>query len=55
MVLNVYRNRSAYWGRGEGGKGVWRWGGGGREIILVLVDRVAFIDPLSLHYQFHKK
>ena len=26
MVLNVHRNRTAYWGRGEGGKGVWRWG-----------------------------
>ena len=26
MVLNVYRNHKAYWGRGEGGKGVWRWG-----------------------------
>ena len=27
MVLNVHRNHKAYWGRGEGGKGVWtRWG-----------------------------
>ena len=27
MVLNVHRNRTAYYGRGEGGKG---YGGGGR-------------------------
>ena len=26
MVLNVHRNRTAYQGRGERGKGVWRWG-----------------------------
>ena len=25
MVLKVYRIHKAYWGRGEGGKGVWRW------------------------------
>ena len=29
MVLNVHRNRTAYQGRGEGGKGAWRWGGEG--------------------------
>ena len=29
MVLNVRRNQKAYKGRGEGGKGVWRWGLGG--------------------------
>ena len=28
MELNVHRNSTAYWGRGEGGKGVWRWGRG---------------------------
>ena len=33
MVLNVHRNHEAYWGRGEGGKGVWRWGE--REIIYL--------------------
>ena len=33
MVLNVHRNHKAYWGRGEGGKGVWRWGK--REIIYL--------------------
>ena len=33
MVLNVHRNRTAYWGRGEGGEGVWRWGE--REIIYL--------------------
>ena len=26
MVLNVHRNHKAYEGRGDGGKGVWRWG-----------------------------
>ena len=26
MVLNVHRNHKVYWGRGEGGEGVWRWG-----------------------------
>ena len=26
MVLNIHKNRKAYWGRGEGGGGVWRWG-----------------------------
>ena len=31
MVLNVHRNRTAYQGRGERGKGVKRWGE--REII----------------------
>ena len=31
MVFNVHRNHKAYWGREEGGKGVWRWGE--REII----------------------
>ena len=31
MVLNVHRNYKAYKGRGEGGKGLWRWGE--REII----------------------
>ena len=31
MVLNVHRNRKAYKGRREGGKGAWRWGE--REII----------------------
>ena len=25
MVLNVHRNHKTYSGRGEGGKGVWRW------------------------------
>ena len=35
MVLNVHRNHKAYQGRGEGGKGVWRWGG--REIIYLLL------------------
>ena len=33
MVLNVHRNHKAYWGRGEGGKGAWRWGE--REIIYL--------------------
>ena len=33
MVLNVHRNHKVYQGRGEGGKGVWRWGE--REIIHV--------------------
>ena len=32
MVLNVHRNRKAYLGRGEGGKGVRRWGGEGDYI-----------------------
>ena len=35
MVLNVHRNRTAYRGREEGGKGVWRWGGGEGEIIYL--------------------
>ena len=26
MLLNVHRNRKAYWGPGEGEKVVWRWG-----------------------------
>ena len=30
MVLNVHR---AYWGRGEGGNWVWRWGE--RQIIII--------------------
>ena len=33
MVLNVRRNRKAYYGRGGGGKGVWRWGK--REIVYL--------------------
>ena len=33
MLLNVHRNRTAYYGRGEGGGGVWRWGE--REIIYL--------------------
>ena len=33
MVLNVHRNHKAYWGRGDGRKGVWRWGN--REIIYL--------------------
>ena len=34
MVLNVHRNRRAYWGRGEVG-GRWHGGGGKREIIYL--------------------
>ena len=33
MVLNVLRNHKAYQGRGEGWKGVWRWGN--REILYL--------------------
>ena len=33
MVLNIHRNHKTYWGRGEGGKGVRRWGE--REIIYL--------------------
>ena len=33
MVLNVHINHKAYYGRGEGGKGVWRCGE--REIIYL--------------------
>ena len=33
MVLNVHRDRKAYYGRGEGGTGVRRWGE--REIIYL--------------------
>ena len=33
MMFNVHRNRKVYQGRGEGGKGVWRWGE--REIIYL--------------------
>ena len=33
MVFNVHRNHEAYQGRGEGGKGVGRWGK--REIIYL--------------------
>ena len=33
VVLNIHRNHKAYYGRGEGGKGVWRWGE--REIIYL--------------------
>ena len=33
MVLNVHRNRTAYEGRGERVKGVWRWGE--KEIIYL--------------------
>ena len=32
MVLIIHRNRKTYEGRGEGGKGVWRWGEGGMEV-----------------------
>ena len=35
MTLNVHRNHKAYWGRGDGGKGVWRWGGEIRVIIYL--------------------
>ena len=35
MVLNVHRNRTAYWGRGEGG-GRGYGGGGEREINIYL-------------------
>ena len=38
IMLEVHRNHKAYYGRGEGGKGVWRWwgnGGGGEEIIYL--------------------
>ena len=31
MVLNVHTNHKVYYGRGEGGKGVWRCWGGGEE------------------------
>ena len=33
MILNDHINHVAYYGRGEGGKGVWRWGE--REIIYL--------------------
>ena len=33
MVLNVHRNHEDYYGRGEVGKGVWRWEK--REIIYL--------------------
>ena len=33
MVLNVHRNHMAYYGRGDGGKGVWRWG---KRVIIYL-------------------
>ena len=33
MVLNVHRYRKDYCGKGEAGKGVWRWGK--REIIYL--------------------
>ena len=33
MVLNVHRNHKAYYGWGDGGKGLWRWGE--REIIYL--------------------
>ena len=33
MALNVHRNHGVYWERGEGGKGVWRWGE--REIVYL--------------------
>ena len=36
MVLNVLRNRTAYWGRGEGGEGYGGGGGGGGEGIIYL-------------------
>ena len=35
MVLNVHRNRKAYWGRGEGAGGRWYRGWGKREIIYL--------------------
>ena len=35
MVLNVHRNHKAYYGRGEGGNGVWRLRK--REIIYLLL------------------
>ena len=41
MVLNVHRNRMVYWGRREGGKGLWRWGK--REIIYL---------SLHCHHQY---
>ena len=41
MVLNVHRNRTAYSGRGDGGKGLWRWGK--REIIYL---------SLHCHHQY---
>ena len=37
MVLNVHRNRTAYLGRGEGGKGLWSWGE--KEIIYLSLHR----------------
>ena len=40
MVLNVHSNHKAYYGRGEVGKGVWRWEK--REIIYL---------SLHPHYQ----
>ena len=39
MVLNVHRNHKACYGRGEVGKGVWRWEK--REIIYL---------PLHCHH-----
>ena len=35
MVLNVHRNHRACYGRGEVGKGVWRWGE--REIVYLVL------------------
>ena len=40
MVLNVHRNHKAYQGRGEEGKGVWRWG-----------ERETVYLSLHCHYQ----
>ena len=42
MVLNVHRNHKAYYGRGEGGEGVWRWGE--RELIYLSLP-VATLSP----------
>ena len=36
MVLNVHRNHKAYQGRGEGGKGVWRWGRSRQGVIVYI-------------------
>ena len=50
MVLNVRRNHKAYLGRGEGGKGVWRWG---EELIYVSLQNDSCIKMGSEESHFN--
>ena len=54
MVLNVHRNHKAYYERGEGGKGVWKWGGGEGGRIYIYRYTVTTIMTSALRWAVMK-